>query len=405
MPRPKSAPPPQRPAVSARRPTRLLAAAFLLCLLLLAVRIDFRGHFGGLFLLKGKGWRPFDLKDDLYLGEGSRLIAGIDFGPIRRALRRKDSRTTLDNTLELDWNESDGSGHVLSRLPGGQLLATSFGRYLSDDGVDTRGLFVGGGFPDAVADETGNRLSDTGMAWFDGRRWLHIWCSSNEAILSAASPEAISYPSSWRFLGSRIVRSGRKRLVLSSSHEARLDGVPIRIDRFAYFRAGETFFRLGIRIRNEGDRPVPVMYVYGDEPWLGSYGSSAGNVGWTRDGLVERSSLVDTRKHRYFGMFDCGNSLLGNGHDFTMAANFIEWLGSNVPGNAYFCNRAGYDEDDIRAGNPLSSDTRFLGAEWGPARLSPGEETKIFLAIGMAPLDPLTRLPAKPDVPLAEPLP
>jgi hypothetical protein len=394
--------PPPAPAAGFLRRHRvaLLTLAVFLGAFLLVVRINLRMHFGGLFLIRGKGWQPLELKDDLYLGEGSRVIAAFDFGPVRRKIYQKHFPEKLVPSLELEWDESDGSGYVISRFEGGRMLVTSFGRFLSDAGEDTKGLFVGGGLPSSIFGDDRVRLSETGMAYYDGRRWLHIWCSSNEAIVSTANPANMSYPSTWKFLGSRVIRSGPRRAVLSSSHEAVLDGVPVRIDRYAYFRSGETFFRLGIRIRNAGDRPVPVLYVYGDEPWLGGYGDCRGNVGWTKDGIVERASRVDPRKHRYFGMFDCGNSLLGPDHDFTMAANFIEWLGKNVPDSAYFCNRAGYDRADIDAGNPLASDTRFLGAEWGPKMLGPGEETTIFLAIGMAAFDPRTKLPVKPEVKL-----
>jgi hypothetical protein len=391
------------PPSAFRRVTRRRAALALLGLLLVAtlvlVRFNLKWRFAGLFLLEGKGGQLLELKDDLYLGDGSRLIAGVDFGPIRREIYEKHYPEKLLPALALTWDESDGSGHVDSHFPGGRTLVTSFGRFLDDGGEETKGLFVGGGLPESVMADNTVKLSETGMAFFDGRRWLHIWCSSNEAIGNGWTADKLVYPSAWRFLGSSVIQNGPRRVVLSSAHEALIDGVPVRIDRYAYFHSGETFFRLGIRITNVGNRPTAVFYLYGDEPWLGEYGSSKGNVGWTRDGIVERATRLDVTRHRYMGMYDCGNSLVGPNHDFTKAANFIEWFGGNMPELAYFGNGAGYDEAEVADGAPLASNTRFLGLQWGPRLLNPGEDTKIYLAVGMASVDPATGLPVKPVVP------
>lgn len=391
--------PESSPVPSSRRRVVFVIAGILLALLFL-VRLNIKGRFGGLFLLEGKGWRLLELKDDLYLGDGTRMIAGIDFGPIRRKVYEKHYPEKLLPSLELEWDEASGSGYVIGRQSGGRQLVTHFGRFLSDDGEETKGLFVGGGLPETVRDDNVVKLSETGMAYFDGRRWLHIWCSSNEAILSTSDASKLSYPTEWRFIGSRVMHDGPRHVVLSSTHVAQLDGMPIRIERFAYFHAEESYFRLGIRIRNEGDRAVPVVYLYGDEPWLGDYGSSKGNVGWTSRGLVYTAASIDPVSHSYAGMFDCGNPLVSPRRDFTRAANFIEWLGSNKPSLVYFGNGAGFNEIEAAAGTPLSSDERFIGLQWGPRTLAPGEETAIFLAIGMADVDPRTALPVKPPVPI-----
>ncbi|HEY5996675.1 MAG TPA: hypothetical protein VIU29_06615 [Candidatus Deferrimicrobiaceae bacterium] len=387
-----------------RRRVAIVLFGILLFAVLVLVRFNVRGRFGGLFLLEGRGWRLLEVRDDLYLGEAHRLIAGVDFGPLRRRLYAKLYSGNTRPTLELSWDEADGKGYVISDFGDGRRLVTNFSRFAEEDGKVERGLFVGGGLPEAVMDDNLAKLTETGMAYFNGRRWLHIWCSSNEAISAGGATAALSTPSDWRFLGSEIIQNGPRRVVLSSSHEVVLEGVPLRIDRFAYFRVGEPYFRLGIRIRNEGDRTVSVDYQYGDEPWLGDFGSSAGNVGWTKAGIVERVGQIDTVSNRYAGMFDCGNSLVGPRHDFTNAANFIEWLGGNVPSFAYFGNDSRYDEADTASGAPLASNTRFLGLQWGPAILEPGEETTIYLAVGMASVDAKTGRPVKPDVPLLSPL-
>lgn len=388
------------PVPASRRRVAFVMLGVLFVLVLILVRFNFKGHFGGLFLLEGKGWRLLELKDDLYLGEGRRLLAGIDFGPIRRMVYERHFPENMLPSLELEWDEESGSGYVASRYHGGSRLVTSFGRFLADGGEEQEGLFVGGGLPESIVGDNLARLNETGMAFWDGNRWLHIWCSTNEVISSASGDTRMVPPFTWRFLGSRVLHNSPRHVVLSSSHEAMIDGAPLRIDRFAYFHAEETFFRLGIRFRNEGTRPVSFYYLYGDEPWLGDYGSSAGNIGWTAAGLVQRVSTIDPVAQRYAGFFDCGNTLVSPRRDFTMTANFIEWLGSDIPELVYFSNGAGFDPNEVAGGVPLWSNTRFLGVQWGPRELAPGEETTLFLAIGMASADPATGLPVKPDVPI-----
>jgi hypothetical protein len=404
--------PPSIADTPSARLLRLVTArrvAFLLSLLLLAaaalfVRFNLKGRFAGLFLLEGKGRYVYEIKDDLYLGDGRYLIAGVDFGPLRRAVYRKVNPRRLETSLELDWDEAEGEGTVVSHFPGGRKLVTAFSRFLDDDEDETKGLFVGGGSPGSVDEDNVLRLSETGMAWWNGRRWLHLWCSVNEAIGLSKDPKKLSYPAHWRFLGSRVIQDGPRRVVLRSEHVTTIDGVPIHIERYAYFHAGETFFRLGIKIRNDGSRPVSVYYLYGDEPWVGTYGSSAGNVGWTSTGLVRHAASIDPVSHRYAGMYDCGNRLIEPVGNATFAANFIEWLGPNRPSLVYFSNDDVYDPADEANRVPLAGNTRFIGLQFEPPDLRPGEETAIFLAIGMASVDPRSGLPVKPDVPLYAPL-
>jgi len=68
------------------------------------------------------------------------------------------------------------------------------------------------------------------------------------------------------------------------------------------------------------------IYVYGDEPWLGNYGSSAGDVGWVADGLVLHEGAIDVNKYNFLGFYDYGNDVIVELHNFTGMANFIEWL-------------------------------------------------------------------------------
>jgi hypothetical protein len=95
-------------------------------------------------------------------------------------------------------------------------------------------------------------------------------------------------------------------------------------------------------------------------------------------------------------MFDYGNSAIGEGHTYTGAANFIEWLGDDRP-DVYFAND-GNGLSGAASPLPLSSNTRFLGLQWGPRQLAPGDSASYQMAIGMAARNPKTGFPVKPAI-------
>jgi hypothetical protein len=234
------------------------------------------------------------------------------------------------------------------------------------------------------------------MAYYDRTRWYHVWCNVNEGIVSAATNQAIT-PSGWKFLGSRVLNESSKSLVISSNHEVTVDGVPLRIDRYMYLKAGDTHFVLTIKITNVGTAPTAYLYLYGDEPWVGNYGSSRGNVGWLKDQLVKYETKVDSTRHSYAGFYDYGNDAAGEEHRYTGTANFIEWFGSDRP-MVYFANEAGHVNNAADTKVPLASNARFLGLVWGPQVLAPRQTVSYTLAVGMAGHDPKSGFPVKPEI-------
>ena len=237
----------------------------------------------------------------------------------------------------------------------------------------------------------------TGMAFYDGKRWYHIWCSVNEGISSAATLKP-NNPSTWKYLGSKVMSGSSRALAIKSSHEVVVDGAPLRIDRYAHFRAGDTYFILSIKVTNIGGEATSYCYCYGDDPWLGDFGTAAGNVGWVEGRVINYVQWVDTSKYGYAGMFDYGNSAMGKGHNFTKRANFIEWLGDNRPDLAHFSNSPVDFPQNGGVMAPLSSNARFIGLQWGPHILQPGGSESMTIAVGMAGLDPMTKLPVKPEI-------
>jgi hypothetical protein len=349
-----------------------VAAIGLAAAAVAATSFSIAGHWHGVFVLRGKGGALLEVKDDLFLGDGSRLVAGVSFSRMRRLLSSSGAATEETPALELEWDERSGSGLVRNRFGDGTELVTLFGRYEDSDGHAPQGLFVGGALPDVAADDA--LQNESGMTYRDARGWHHVWCNVNEGLYDHASNRFV-YPSAWRFLGSRVLIRDRDRVVLESSHEALIAGVPLRVDRFAYFRAGKPWFKLGIRVLNAGERQVRYTYAYGDEPWVGEFGSARGNVGWTADGVVRVEGPLDPARHRWAGIFDEDSDV----------ANFVSWVGGDLPDLVFFSNHPGAQGAIL--GTPLDSNEVFVGLQWNERALAPGEDRSMLLSFGLAGID------------------
>jgi hypothetical protein len=208
----------------------------------------------------------------------------------------------------------------------------------------------------------------------------------NELLVDEASKRSI-YPGQWTFLGSRVLVEAPDRVVIRSEHEVMLSTGPLRMERYAYFAAGRLFFRLGINLINVGERPALISFGYGDEPWVGEFGSAAGNIGWTERGPVTTVSLVDPTARSYAGILDTKSGL----------ANYLGWEGSAPPNLVFFGNHAG-TPPPWELSKPLESNEIFIGAEWWNRTIAPGETLGLRLAVGLAAQRPDGSPMAPPDV-------
>jgi hypothetical protein len=363
---------------------RLLAAATAIALagvFAAATDVEISGRWHGLFLLKGRSDAPLVLTDDLLLGDGSRRIAGVSFSNVRGLLESTPEGGILPR-LELEWSEADGSGRVMNRFADGTELVTYFARYEDDDGLHPHGLFVGGALPEASASAA--EVNESGMSFRDARGWHHVWCNVNELFRDDGG-DVNWPPGRWKFLGSRVLIADHERVVLESSHAIPVDGGLLRITRYAYFRAGAPFFKLGVRVENSSDRTARFSYAYGDEPWVGHYGSSDGNIGFLPNRLVRVESPFPTELQAA-GILDEKSGI----------AAFLAWPGSALPDLGYFGNEAGYR--NVRLGRVLDSNSVFIGLEWIGKTLAPGEGYTVQLSIGMARAYAPNTVPALPEL-------
>lgn len=342
--------------------------------------VEVSGNWQGIFLVRGKGARALVLKDDLFLGDGSRLLAGVSFSRFRRLLAQQPVEGRPH--LQVEWSDAQGQGFVRNHLGDGTELVTMFSRFTDDEERIAHGLFVGGALPD-VARSTDQE--ESGMSFRDRSGWHHVWCTTNELMLDYDAQKII-YPSYWEYLGGRVLIRDADRVVIESSHLVHLaGGGAVRMDRYVYFRAGRPWFKLGIRLSNAGEVPVRLAYGYGDEPWVGHYGSAVDNVGWIRDQLVRVEGPVDGAGARWAGIVDEESGI----------AAFLAWSGESAPDRIYFANEAG--SNFKRLGEPLDSNEVFVGTEWLRIGLRPGESRSLLLTVGMARGAPRGGIPVIPE--------
>jgi hypothetical protein len=364
-------------------PIAALVALTGAALLAASTRVDFQGRWRGLYLLRGEAGGRLELKDDLLLGDGARLVVGASFAPLRRLLgvEAAPGRAGLP-ALALEWDEAGGRGLVRNLLADGTELLTMLGRYRDSQGGAPQGLFVGGAAPEVSA--ALDRQSQSGMAYRNARGWFHIWCNVNEGWVDQASGRTLG-PSAWRFLGSRVLQDDGRSAVIESSHVVEVTGGRLRMDRVATFTAGERAFQLSVVVSSLGPGEIRSAYLYGDEPWVGYFGSADGNVGWVEEEVLPFETAIDAAAHRWAGILDRKTGL----------ANYLGWGGGEVPSEVYLSNFAGRwapVEDRV----PLASNEIFLGLQWREQRLLPGEARSYRLSVGLADADPVTGRPRRP---------
>ena len=371
----------------------LLAAGFVLSGVgaVVFVDVDLKGSWEGLYVVRRGS--EFAVTNELLLGNESRVIVGVD-GPSpvgNPSVTPEGDRPRL--VSELDPQE--GSGWVRNLLPGGREWVVTFSRYVDPQGKTPRGLFVGGRPPRLPGNEDTRLLNRSGMAYFDGVRWFHVWCNANEA-LGTPMGELVIQTVDWEYLGSQVAEGDPRHLIWTSRHRAQLPEGPILVERFAFVRAGDPYLVLAVLLTNEGPTDVHFRYWYGDEPWLGDYGSSQGNVGWTAEGLILHESWVDTGRTPFVGYFDYGNEAIGAPHTFSNMANFLEWHPTTRPNWAYFSNVLAHPPE-VGPAVPLHGTERAITLEWGPGVLASQETAYVILAIGLALPGP-EGFPEKPRV-------
>ncbi len=361
---------------------------------------NFNASVEGFFILQGEGNSWYELTDDLVPEDANRLIWAMPLYPFKSFITTKKCDNSSQPCLDFAWDKTRGRGFIKNYWPDGTKLIVNLGRFRDSNAKYPNGIFIGGGLPPSDPDYQQLNQEATGMAFFNGKRWFHVWCNSNEGVMSLQPYFIPVYPTDWTFKGSWIRENDGRNLTIESRHELTINGELMDVTRHIFYTSGNTYVILSTDITSRGSKPVTFQYYYGDEPWIGYFGSSAGDIGWMGQELIKSEREIDTKKNTYFGMFDYGNDLAGEMHNFSGIANFIEWPKDDRPESAYISNFGGGLTEEGKSPPLNHPNNRFIGLKYGPQTLKPGETFSFTIAVGMAHNDPRTGFPVKPKTPL-----
>ncbi len=389
-------------------PKRLAAGLMALLFLISVISVfalvvfheifNFTSSNSAIYVLKKDG--AIELRRDLLVEESEHLLFMINVNCIFDYYMRALAVVRNRPTLELTWDEDEGTGDIKQYRPDGTMLTLTLSRF-REEGLKAKGVFIGGDLP--YGDVSRSLVRNTsGFAYYDGKRWNHIWCALNEGFKIYGTERTIM-PAMWKYEGSRVRRNTRDMVIIESIHETdEGGGVRFRMLRRVVFRAQDDYFVLLTRFINIS--PFLLIYGYsaGDEPWVGHYyGMSGGDVGWVEGGLIETEQFISPTGNRYAGFWDVGNKAAGEEQVYSGYANFVEWI-TPLPNQVFFSNTL---ERCCSEQTPLSSmDNRVINIMWLEQALSPGQSRDYILAFGKATFDHASQSLKKPEVVLDESL-
>lgn len=301
--------------------------------------------------------------------------------------------------LEVRWDPKTGRGDVIDHGANGDLYRTCFHcRFAGYTG----GLVIGS--------ETGSGVGLYPKEPIRGFRSVNVWCAQDESIWDR--DQSTEYTYGWsenygrgadgerlEYVRGRVLEAGPGRVVLQSRNE----GGCYRVTKLASTRQGTRLWILSTRIVNRCERAVHFDFFTGEDPWIGLYRSSDGDVGWTPDGLVRTETAFEEGRFRAGGFYDLGNRALGQKEGeggFSNQANFIALdPATALPDVVLFANRFAHAPSDIAPDRPLDNKSlSALNLGWTDRTLQPGEGLTIALAMGLAVTAEPGEVPRVPEI-------
>ncbi len=253
----------------------------------------------------------------------------------------------------------------------------------------------------------------SGMVWVPERpkpgfQSINVVCAQDESLWDHS--EDAEYAFGWSenfgtgpdgerlwYVSGEILESTRERVALWSVNR----GGCYEFEKLAVTQAGERFWVIGTRITNRCPYPVSFDFFSGDDPWLGTYRSSDGDVGWTPTGLVRTETSFELGEFTAGGLFDLGNLALGQAEgSFSNQANFIALdPGLPLPDQAHFANRFAHHHLEIDPRRPLDNQTlTALNLGWTEQSLPPEASFEVAYALGLAVTGDESTLPRLPEL-------
>ena len=309
-------------------------------------------------------------------------------GSGREVLTEADSGTPTDDAsaprFVCSWDPATGKGKVTQHLVGG----------------DRYELCLQCRFPGYAGGLWAGSMNGSGFQWIPpepvrGFKSLNLICAQDESIYDETA--GLEYDAGWsenfgkgadgvrlEYLGGEIVSDGSVGdLVLRSVNGAGC----WQVSRYLLWPRGTDYVVISSAIENTcKDRRI-ISFWTGEDPWIGRYRTSEGDVGWYSGGIVKTELALEGSQFRWGGMYDLGNDLTGEDSSrFSNVANFHAVDPSlPAPSVAFFANRFAHAAEDIEPGRPL--DNKSLTAfnlGWTKIALAAGDDVRFRYAFGRA---------------------
>ena len=240
---------------------------------------------------------------------------------------------------------------------------------------------------------------------------LNLFCAQDESIRD--EDEGLEYDAGWsenlgrgddgvrlEYRGGAVVSdgSGGGDLVLRSvngrgCHE---------VTKLLLWPRGVGYVVVSTTLRNVCDHPKRLSFYTGDDPWIGRYKTSDGDVGWTAAGLVRTEAAIDPTTFRHGGLYDLGNALLGQSSaPFSNVASFIALDPTLPPPSVVlFANAFAHDPAEVDPSRPLDNRSMTaLNIGWRGVVLEPGGALRVRYALGRATSGEPGTTPTIPEIP------
>lgn len=298
--------------------------------------------------------------------------------------------------LVLRWDPSTGRGDVVHHL-GGARMRTCF--QCEYEGY-TGGLVVG--------NQSGSGMGIYPREPIRGFSEINLFCAQDESIHDLDSGE--EYTTGWsenmgegadgqrlEYVRGQVAVPGPDELVLLSRNA----GGCYRVDKAATTRADTPWWVIATRITNRCEHPVRFHLYSGDDPWLGRYASSEGDVGWTPAGLVRHEAALGVGEFTTGGLYDLGNSSVdGVEGSFSNEASFVALDPvAPPPDHAIFANAFAHESAEIDPDRPLDHHSlTALNLVWRDQVLEPGASFTWAMALGRAHTGEPGEVPTTPDL-------
>lgn len=283
--------------------------------------------------------------------------------------------------FKIGWSPVTGKGDVVETMASGDLVRTCF--HCAFPGY-TGGLVIG-------------NMNGSGMGYYPskpvrGFKAINVFCAQDESIWDLDEKAEYSYgwsenigtgPDGKRleYVGGRILEHDDYHVVLASENA----GGCYRVFKVAVAKAEARTWIIATRIQNRCDHRIHFELWSGDDPWIGLYASSEGDVGWTPQGIVRTETALGLGQFTSGGFYDLGAAGERPG-SFSNQANFFALDPAlPLPDFVAFANRFAHRSKEVDSSRPLDNKTMTaLNLGWRARSLAPGESMDMAMALGLA---------------------